>query len=846
MAISLYPHNQAAYASAIAMLAETGKTAVIHPTGTGKSFIAFKLCEDNPKKHIVWLSPSDYIFKTQTENLAATGSKVPKNITFLTYTKMMILSAEEIAGLRPDYIILDEFHRCGAEYWGQGVQRLLAAYPSTPVLGLSATNIRYLDNRRDMADELFDGCVASEMSLGEAVVRGILAPPKYVISVFSYAKDIKRYEAKLRRTKNKAVRVKAEEYLQKIRRAIEQADGLDVIFQKHMEEKNGKYILFVPNVESMQTVKEKCREWFHGVDADPHIYSAYSDDPETSKAFAAFKTDESSHLKVLIAINMLNEGVHVEGISGVILFRPTVSPIIYKQQIGRALSASKQKSPLILDIVANVYNLYSIESLQQEMADTVKAFRDHGEGNKIAVESFTILDEVADCRALFGHLDNILSSSWDEMFHRLLAFKKERHHASPPSTYRTPDGIALGYWCVLQRKIYHGKSHGILTKDRIQKLNKIGFQWSPLEDQWEKGYCHAAEYCRKRGNLDVQGHYATEDGFKLGEWIATNRAAYRKGTLSNDKTRRLEEIHMVWDVSEFQWMEKYALCKQYFQKLGGPPPKDYVTPDGVRLGEWLYRIVQRHVSKTERYRTLNGEQAALLRDIGVKFENKSDLLWRRTFSAVADYFSRHGSIDAISRSAKSPDGVSLARWLDNQRRSYSGLSKRPLPQWKREKLDSLPVDWNRSTEKEDTWPQYFDSLEAYMEHSGGKPPKHDYTDGQGLKVGYWLSNQREKYRNGKLSKERENLLRGLGVQIDNANDVRWQAGYKKALENRASFPTMKIPVLYKTEDGYPLGEWMRTQIKLESAGKLKEERKMLLDGLGVSWKTAEATEYSIV
>ena len=38
---------------------------------------------------------------------------------------------------------------------------------------------------------------------------------------------------------------------------------------------------------------------------------------------------------------MLNEGVHIEKIDGVILFRPTASPIIYKQQIGRALSASK-------------------------------------------------------------------------------------------------------------------------------------------------------------------------------------------------------------------------------------------------------------------------------------------------------------------------------------------------------------------------------------------------------------------------------------------------------------------------------------------------------------------------
>ena len=62
---------------------------------------------------------------------------------------------------------------------------MLSLYPDAKVLGLSATNIRYLDNKRDMADELFDGRIASNMTLGEAIVRGILTPPKYVLSVFS-------------------------------------------------------------------------------------------------------------------------------------------------------------------------------------------------------------------------------------------------------------------------------------------------------------------------------------------------------------------------------------------------------------------------------------------------------------------------------------------------------------------------------------------------------------------------------------------------------------------------------------------------------------------------------------
>ena len=176
MGIELFPHNRQAYESAAAMLEETGKAAVVHPTGTGKSFIAFKFCEDHPEQTVCWLSPSAYIFKTQEENLLASGGVLPENIRFFTYARLMLMCDEEIAAIRPDCIILDEFHRCGAEMWGRGVRRLRALHPQALVLGLSATNVRYLDNQRDMAGELFDGNIASEMTLGESITRGILNP----------------------------------------------------------------------------------------------------------------------------------------------------------------------------------------------------------------------------------------------------------------------------------------------------------------------------------------------------------------------------------------------------------------------------------------------------------------------------------------------------------------------------------------------------------------------------------------------------------------------------------------------------------------------------------------------
>ena len=418
--LQLFEHNEKAYRSAVQMMEECGKAAIVHPTGTGKSYIAFKLIEEHPADTIFWLSPSEYIFKTQIENLKRQAPDIPlANVHFYTYAKLMCCATEEleaISGLNPTYIILDEFHRVGAECWGASTLELLKLCPDAKILGLSATNIRYLDNNRDMAEELFDGHIASEMTLGEAIVRGILPAPKYVTTVYQYQKELTRYQNRIDNLRSAGIQDVNQKYLDALRRALEKADGLDEVFARHITNKSGKYIVFCANKEHMDEMVSHVPEWFAGVNPDVVVYEAYSDDPNTDKAFADFKTDTSNRLKLLFCIDMLNEGVHVEGISGVILFRPTISPIIYKQQIGRALTAGDAAAPLILDVVNNFEGLTSISGLQSEMQEAVHRLYANGEGDKIVTERFEVIEQVHDCRVLFERLQASLSSSWDHYF----------------------------------------------------------------------------------------------------------------------------------------------------------------------------------------------------------------------------------------------------------------------------------------------------------------------------------------------------------------------------------------------------------------------------------------------
>lgn len=84
VALRLFEHNERAYQAAIEMMEQYGKAAIIHPTGTGKSYIAFKLIEEHPNAVIFWLSPSECIFKTQTGTQLV---KIAAQESFLLYKR---------------------------------------------------------------------------------------------------------------------------------------------------------------------------------------------------------------------------------------------------------------------------------------------------------------------------------------------------------------------------------------------------------------------------------------------------------------------------------------------------------------------------------------------------------------------------------------------------------------------------------------------------------------------------------------------------------------------------------------------------------------------------------------
>ena len=638
----------------------------------------------------------------------------------------------------------------------------METYPDAGIVGLSATAIRYLDNQRNMAEELFDGCVASEMTLGEAIVKGILEPPKYVLSVFSYKKDLEKYERRVSLAPNRVVRDAAKEYLDDLRRALDKAEGMDEMFNKHISDRTGKYLVFCANYEHLCQMAKLAPEWFAPIDGSPHIYKAYSDSPDTDKEFADFKADNSDHLKLLFCIDMLNEGVHVDDISGVILLRPTVSPIVYKQQIGRALACGKRKGSVIFDVVLNIENLCSIDAVEEEMQIATAYYRSIGCADEIVNEHFKVIDELRDCRELFEKLNDRLGASWDLMYEAAKRYYQENGDLDVPKRYVTAEGYTLGSWLATQRLVHEGKVRGNLTQEQTERLEAIGFSWKSVKDMaWDRYYSAACRYYAEHGDLLVNISEKNYCGVDLGSWIANLRSYRKNGIktayLTPERIEALEKIGMVWSAVDYLWERNFRSALNYHREHGDlDVPAAYTDKDGIRLGAWIYSLRAAMKDKNNRAK-LTREQICRLDELGMLWGSKQDIVWQKNYAAVCAYKRKNGHLN-IPVAYVTSEGLRIGRWLRLQRDTYNKGSLSPE---RKEKLDLIGMQWALP----DPWDEKYLLLERYYNEHGHTNIPPDYVV-DGVWLYRWLYEQKRRLdgkSTKKLTSQQAKMLTVIGV-----------------------------------------------------------------------------------
>ena len=670
-----------------------------------------------------------------------------------------------------------------------------------------------------------------------------------MLTSFNLEAGLKKYQSSIRRAKSAAVRDEGERLLEALRRALDKADGLDVIFQKHITNTVGKYLVFCANIEHLKEMMSHVQEWFGKIDPNTHVYYAYSDDPSASRAFLDFKADKSEeHLKLLFTVDMLNEGIHVDDVSGVILFRPTVSPIIYKQQIGRALSASGVREPVIIDVVNNIENLYSIGVVEQEMRNAMYLLHDRGDGNEITVDHFDVIDELLDCRKLFAKQDETLAASWDMMFACAKAYQKEHGNLLVERRYNTPEGYSIGNWIFTQRKVRAGKQYGNLDDHRIALLDSIGMVWDDVRElSWKQYYEALCRYKAQYGNIDIRVGYVNEDGVKLGMFIenlrSSRRDGRRTGFLTKERIDELDALGMIWDRLDYAWEQNYQACAQYYREHGDLNIPHTYTVNGLRIGTWVRR--QRQLRDQRIEGVITSERIKRLDDIGMVWENHFISCWNYGYEQARLWYEQHGNLN-VTATYVDDSGFALGKWLKRHIPGENSKTSIQVTPERRKKLDAIGMVWDSP---EDSWEVRFALVKAYFEQHGDLNIPAEYK-ADGIWISKWLNEQRQIYlgkRPGKqLTEDQIRRLEVLGKVWENRNHNRWNQAWQEQFEEAKQFYQerghLRIPRDYMTENGRNLGAWILRQRKLNRDGKLSPDQVGKLNAIDMEWELEDAWE----
>lgn len=845
MSMTLNPVNEAAFQKAVQSLETLNRAAVFHPTGTGKSCIAWKVVEAHPQTTFFWLvAGAQCLALRQAELTRYNGGTLPGNVRFCDCEKLAAATPEQWVRLgeqKPGCIVLDCYHELSAVCWAQSVQKLLRMCPQAKVLGLGVPNGAPVCAA---AQELFADCIVSHMTVAEAMAAGTMpVPSAYAALLWPQEEELATLRARIKNLcmpkGDTSLRVQYEELSWSLR----QVENLTVLLPRLLSDTSGHYLVLFESAAYQEKLGTELEQLLRTVDPAVRFYAADHACFADSAAVETFLSDTAPGPKVLLCVNAPGVQQPLEGLAGVILVRQSSLMSTFKQMLCRALVAAGSRSVPVFDLVAQFEGLGNGRTLQRDCTEAMTRA-----GSK--TPGFRQERPMQQTYRLYGKLRREMEARWEVLCQAAADAAAKEGTLELPRSYTIHSGVPVGKWLELQRQVQAGQRPGRLTAEQAAKLEKLGIRWNHrLEAAWEKGFASAQKYRTEHGDLLVPVRYRDKNDFALGEWIVYNRQRYLGGNLTQNRIERLEAIGMVWSTSNDLWEQNYAAATQYYLEHGDlEVPIKYETPSGFGLGVWLG--AQRAAHKAGE---LPQEQVERLDALGMDWTNRNDRKWMSLYDVAAAYYHEHGNLNVPSEYV-TPDGVLLGKWVARQRYAYLNpdrSSARVTPE-RKALLDKLGMVW----EKYDPWQERYDLALAYKTEHGDLEIPSVYKTADGVWLGSWVNRQRQALNSGSsaLSSERRKLLRTLfkgerrpsdpTADHGTVREANWERNFRSAARYARKYKHLLVPASYVDSDGVRLGVWISN---LRAARKNRPDSYQVtpahikkLNSIGMVWDARDA------
>ncbi|MBE7896222.1 hypothetical protein G7L40_20030 [Paenibacillus polymyxa] len=267
------------------------------------------------------------------------------------------------------------------------------------------------------------------------------------------------------------------------------------------------------------------------------------------------------------------------------------------------------------------------------------------------------------------------------------------------------------------------------------------------------------------------------------------------------------------------WNKKFIFLLKYKDTYKhANVPQNYVVDD-IKLGMWV---------KTQRqsYRKgkLSQDQIEKLNTVGFNYNIRikdDKKKWADKYSLLLKYKHQYGDCDVpVSYVYKD---IKLGMWVNQQRKSYE---KNLLSEDRIKKLEDLGFTWDLH---EKTWNKYFNLLNNYKNIKGNIcVPQHYEVDN--IKLGRWVTTQRQLLKNNLLSQKRIDRLNSIGFQWETQNET-WDSFYEILRQYKYNHGNCNVPRVY-IEGKVNLGNWVSNQRQAYKMNKLSQERIVKLQSIG--------------
>lgn len=812
--LELLPHNHIAYKNLISMWEKERFASIVQATGTGKSYIITKALQEKKCKAVL-ICPTIYILN-QFKELFISSNVDISNIEFMTYARLSRLSDIEIKALKPKLIIIDELHRAGAEKWGEAIKKLIDFNKTAKVLGTTATPIRYLDDRRNMVEELFNGNVANSLDLFESMARGILPIPKYIEALYDVSSDLTSLENEINRSST-SLRKKQEllNDIKKFKISWNGAKTVSNIIKKHFNRDIKKAIVFCKDVNHIKESEPLVREWFKESNIYDKIntYISYSTIGEVVDELEEFKKPiNKGEINLLFSVDKVSEGVHIKDVSSVIFLRSTLSTNVLLQQIGRALAATNGTTPIILDLINNVEILES-----QNFYDAINKSIDDFAKKKIELNlltnvaprvdvNFSVIDETKDFVKFMEKTIESLNYTWDDFLDKAVECKTKTGWFPGPSTPN--EDKQLVKWVARQRNLY---TNNMLSEDRIAKLKAVNFIFSFNKEKWLVMYDRLLEY-KKENNVDSFFRHIISDS-TLSKWVQNQRRRKTLNQIEEDEYNLLLSLGVSFNTNDDLWNYYIDRIQNFYKDHGYRNPTE---SEDMEL--CIFCRVQRRRKSDGK---LSQEKIDLLNNINFIWESSDNSIkFNQRLEQLKEYISIYGDTRVPSRF---PDFNNLGEWVKLMR---TKKRKGSLPQCKIDALNALGFCWNPKDDAADSL------IDEIIQYTLAKKDSNNVVASKSL--GDAMTRIRIKYTNNELSDEIIQKLESVGFDWNPVKNT-WNKRLNQLKEYNEKFNTFKVSTKKDFSDADGLQAWLNRQRAIYKKGTYPIEKIKELESIGFSF-----------